>query len=78
MVPVTVDNFERAETDMYFASLVRRGPGVGKFEHMRELRSVELPGVRPNRDTLYSEAIFDPTPDRSRSRCPMPASGSGR
>jgi len=65
MVPVTVDNFERAETDMYFASLVRRGPGVGRFEHMRELRSVELPGVRPNRDTLL--ALNETLPDLRRA-----------
>jgi hypothetical protein len=58
-VQVSVDNIIRAETDMYFGSLVARGPGIGQFEHMRELRSVDLPGVRPNRDTLYSEAIFD-------------------
>jgi hypothetical protein len=58
-VLVTVDNFERAETDRYFSALIARGPGIGRFEHMRQLRSVDLPGVRPNRDTLYSEAIFD-------------------
>ena len=58
-IRVTVDNFARAETDMYFTNLVGRGPGIGRFEHMRALRSIDLPGVRPNRDTVYSEAIFD-------------------
>ena len=56
-VPVTVDNFVRAETDMYFDLFARRG-GLGKFVHSREL-PLENTGVRPNRDSLYSEAVFD-------------------
>ena len=56
-VPVTADNFNRAETDMYFAQFVKRG-ALGKFTHRRDL-PLEGTGVRPNRDTLYSEAVFD-------------------
>jgi hypothetical protein len=56
-IPVTADNFNRAETDMYFAQFVKRG-AFGKFIHLREL-PLEGTGVRPNRDTLYSEAVFD-------------------
>lgn len=56
-VPVTADNFNRAETDMYFALFAKRG-AFGKFLHLREL-PLEGTGVRPNRDTLYSEAVFD-------------------
>jgi len=56
-IPVTADNFNRAETDMYFASTAKRG-ALGKFFHHREL-PLESPVVRPNRDTLYSEAVFD-------------------
>ena len=56
-VPVTADNFNRAETDMYFGQFVKRG-GFGKFYHFRDL-PLEGTGVRPNRDTLYSEAVFD-------------------
>lgn len=56
-VPVTVDNFKRAETDMYFAQFSKHG-AFGKFFHRREL-PLEDTGVRPNRDTLYSEAVFD-------------------
>jgi hypothetical protein len=56
-VTVTADNFARAETDMYFAQFVKRG-ALGKFVHLRDL-PLESPGVRPNRDTLYSEAVFD-------------------
>lgn len=56
-IPVTADNFNRAETDMYFAAAAKRG-AFGKFFHYREL-PLESPVVRPNRDTLYSEAVFD-------------------
>jgi hypothetical protein len=56
-VPVTVENFRRAESDMYFAKFVKDG-GFGKFTHHREL-PLENTGVRPNRDTLYSIALFD-------------------
>ncbi len=57
VVPVSVDNFIRAETDMYFGDFAKRG-ALGKFFHRREL-PLENTGVRPNRDTLYSEAVFD-------------------
>jgi Uncharacterized conserved protein len=57
-VPVTPDNFIRAETDMYFAQFAKRG-GFGKFSHSRGLPLGENTGVRPNRDTLYSLAVFD-------------------
>ena len=57
-VPVTVDNFVRAETDMYFAIFAKKG-GFGKFNHARDLPLGEDTGVRPNRDTLYSLAVFD-------------------
>ena len=57
-VPVTVDTFVRAESDMYFGLFVKRG-ALGKFYHFRELPPIDDPGVRPNRDTLYSEAVFD-------------------
>ncbi|MGE0542505.1 MAG: DUF1254 domain-containing protein [Dehalococcoidia bacterium] len=55
--PVTADNFCRAESDMYFAMFAKRG-AFGRFYHWREL-PLEDTGVRPNRDTLYSEAVFD-------------------
>jgi hypothetical protein len=42
---------------MYFAQFVKRG-AFGKFVHVREL-PVEGIGARPNRDMLYSEAVFD-------------------
>jgi hypothetical protein len=59
-VPVTADNFTRAESDAYFASIVKQAGGPGKFFHRRELEPVENQIViRANRDTLYSAAVFD-------------------
>ncbi|MBZ9989556.1 DUF1254 domain-containing protein [Mesorhizobium sp. BH1-1-5] len=57
--PVTVDNYNRAQTDVNFAGVVKNG-GFGKFRHGRELAPPVQQGiVRPNRDTLYSFAIVD-------------------
>lgn len=59
-VPVTVDNFNRAESDMYFASAVKQAGGTGKFHHHREAMAIENQTViRANRDTLYSAGVFD-------------------
>jgi hypothetical protein len=57
-VPVTADNFIRAESDWYLGNFVKRS-GLGTLAHLRELRPIEIGGVRPNRDTLYSQAVFD-------------------
>jgi hypothetical protein len=56
-IPVTVDNFNRAETDMNFSG--GGGSQVGRFLHHREPISIDFPIVRPNRDTLYSLSVFD-------------------
>jgi hypothetical protein len=59
-IPVTADNFNRAETDMYFASIVELAGGVGRFHHYREFMPISRQDVvRANRDTLYSAAVFD-------------------
>ena len=39
-VPVTPDNFNRAESDMYFGGTVKAG-GFGKLHHAREIMSIE-------------------------------------
>jgi hypothetical protein len=58
-LPVTVDNFNRAESDTYFGSVVNQG-GFGKLKHNREpVKLDEQTVVRCNRDTLYSSAVFD-------------------
>lgn len=58
-VMVNADNFIRAETDNYLAGFARNG-GLGKFVHSRAPASIDKQDiVRMNRDTLYSEALFD-------------------
>jgi uncharacterized protein (TIGR03066 family) len=58
-VPVTAENFRRAESDLYFAAVVKKD-GFGKFEHNREPTPIDKQTViRMNRDTLYSGAVFD-------------------
>ncbi|MGL4264922.1 MAG: DUF1254 domain-containing protein [Afipia sp.] len=58
-IPVTVDNFKRAESDLYFSNMVKDG-SFGKFIHRREPATIDNQTViRLNRDTLYSSAIFD-------------------
>jgi hypothetical protein len=59
-VPVTADNFTRAETDTYFANIVKQAGGPGKFFHRREIEPIDNQIViRGNRDTVYSAAVFD-------------------
>ena len=56
---VTVENYNRAQTDVNFSGVVKNG-GFGKFRHGRELAPPVQQGiVRPNRDTLYSFAVVD-------------------
>jgi hypothetical protein len=58
-VTVTVDNFNRAESDLYFAGFVKTA-GLGKVHHFRELTPIDKQNViRMNRDTLYSLSVFD-------------------
>ncbi|KWV40286.1 carboxylesterase [Rhizobium altiplani] len=58
-VPVTVNNFVRAESDLYFTATLKDG-GFGKFVHKREVSPIDQQHVvRQNRDTLYSAAVFD-------------------
>src|SRR5262245_46330636 len=55
-IPVTADNFNRAETDMYFSHFVKDG-ALGKFVHIRE-PTLDITIVRPNRDRLSSVAVL--------------------
>jgi hypothetical protein len=56
---VTADNFARAESDLYFANVVKDG-GLGKFVHRREVAAVNNQTViRLNRDTLYTAVVLD-------------------
>jgi hypothetical protein len=59
-IPVTVDNFGRAESDLYFRGLLKDSGAIGKFLHRREPARIDNQTViRLNRDTLYSSAVFD-------------------
>jgi len=58
--PVTVDNFIRAESDLYFGSTVQEAGGIGRLHHNRDIASIENQTViRLNRDTVYSSGVFD-------------------
>jgi hypothetical protein len=59
-IPVTVDNFIRAESDMYFGKIAVKDGALGKFVHDRDVAQIDDQTViRQNRDTLYSKAVFD-------------------
>jgi len=59
-LPVTVDNFTRAESDMYFGNAIKEAGGIGKLNHHREMMPIDKQMViRANRDTLYSSGVFD-------------------
>jgi hypothetical protein len=58
--PVTVDNFARAESDLYFGNMIKDAGGLAKLLHRREPATIDNQTViRLNRDTLYSAAVFD-------------------
>ena len=58
--PVTVDNFIRAESDIYIGNLAKESGGLGKLHHRREPAAIDDQTViRLNRDTLYSSGVFD-------------------
>ena len=60
VIPVTPDNFIRAESDLYMGNAIKDAGGVGKFVHHRMPVEIDKQFViRPNRDTLYSVAVFD-------------------
>lgn len=59
-IPVTIDNFNRAATDIELDKYVTLAGGLNKFYHFREPTPVDnQPTVRMNRDTLYSTTVVD-------------------
>lgn len=59
-IPITIDNFARAESDMMITAMLPTIGGLGIFSHNRVLEPLERqPVIRQNRDTLYSVAIVD-------------------
>ena len=59
--PVTVENFIRAESDMYMGGMLKDSGGrLGTFNHRRAVADIDHQTViRLNRDTMYSSALFD-------------------
>ncbi|TDP89716.1 uncharacterized protein DUF1254 [Leucobacter luti] len=58
-IPVNVQNFNRAETDLMFSRLAAPC-GVGQWNHSTEVTPLDKqPVIRQNRDTLYSITILD-------------------
>jgi hypothetical protein len=54
-IPVTVDNFIRAETDLYFSKAQ-----FGQLKHTRQMAPIDRQEVvRMNRAPLYSSGVFD-------------------
>ena len=60
-VPVTVDEYVRAETDhMIRATLATGGMDVGEIFHLRQPTTPDTqPVIRMNQDTLYSATVVD-------------------
>ena len=59
-IPVTVENFIRAESDTYIGNFARENDSLEKLVHRREPASIDHQTViRINRDTLYSSGVFD-------------------
>lgn len=59
-VIVNIDNFTRAESDLYFDRLAKQSGGVNRWYHYREVTPIDAQTVvRMNRDTLYSQNIVD-------------------
>lgn len=59
-VPVTIDNFTRAATDIEFRKYLKNSGGVNKLFHVRVPTPVDQqPTIRMNRDTLYSMVVVD-------------------
>lgn len=59
-IPVTLDNFNRAATDIELDKYVKLAGGLNKSYHFREPTPVDnQPTIRMNRDTLYSTTVVD-------------------
>jgi len=59
-IPVTLENYKRAESDLTFGNTIKLG-GVNKFVHL-PVKPFDLSNqtvVRMNQDTIYSGAVVD-------------------
>jgi hypothetical protein len=73
---VTIDNFVRAESDLYMGGILKDSGGrLGTFSHRREVADIDHQTViRLNRDTIYSSALFDL--DAAPATITLPESGT--
>jgi hypothetical protein len=73
-VPVTADNFIRAQSDAYFGVSIKRG-GLGKFIHNRELAPVDRQNAacRATSDQCALTLLRSPSGHnrKSHARCPF-------
>ena len=59
-IKVNAFNFARAESDLYFARLVKKNGGLNTLHHDRTPTPIDQQVVvRMNRDTLYSSSVHD-------------------
>ncbi|RLM53557.1 DUF1214 domain-containing protein [Halobellus sp. Atlit-31R] len=62
VVPVTWENFPRAQFELFWKDFIAERGGFGELHHNRTLTPVEEQEAmprQPNRDTLYSLGLFD-------------------
>lgn len=63
-VVINVDNFNRAQTDVNSAGILKQSGGINTFHHNRAPTPIDKQNIiRMNRDTLYSLAIVDISKD---------------
>ena len=62
LVPVTIDNFIRAESDTYMAGLLKDSGGLAKWNHRREVAAIECidADLDLRAERFQSEAVFLP------------------
>lgn len=79
-LPVTPQNFTRAETDRYFADIQKKaatqageGSGINQFFYIRTIpKAGDRTIVRMNNDTLYSAVVVDTRGGATLTIPPMP------
>ncbi|MEM8569968.1 MAG: DUF1214 domain-containing protein [Pseudomonadota bacterium] len=60
VIPITIDNFVRAASDIEFDKYAALAGGVNRFFHFRTPTPIDnQPTIRMNRDTLYSTSVVD-------------------
>ncbi len=60
LIPISVDNFVRAATDIELEKYQSLAGGVNRFFHFRQPTPIDQQStVRMNRDTLYSAGVLD-------------------